>query len=81
MIKKYYEIYKECQYKDRRPISNIIHFTSIIIIFEKVTIDIIYILRKSKEKKYLIIRKEDLIKWPKTRTLIIIDSTNIAKFL
>ena len=50
-------------------------------IFEKVTIDIIYMLRESGGKKYLVVGRENLTRWPKTKALTIVDLINITKFL
>ena len=50
-------------------------------IFEKIAINIIYMLGGSGGKKYLIIKKENLIGWLKARALTVINLTNIIKFL
>ena len=81
IIKKYYKIYEKCQCRDKRPILNTIHSTSTAIIFKKIIVNIIYIPGGSERKKYLVIKKENLIKWPEARILIVINSTNIVKFL
>ena len=81
IVKRYCKTCKKYQCRDKKPVLNIIHSTSIVIIFKKVTIDIIYIPEGSRGKKYLIIKRENLIGWSKAKTLTVIDLINIIKFL